>query len=319
VITADLSISKSFIIEKCLGKTLQAGKCMQAGFFIGSGDFYQQLHQLSKSQLQQIEMTSIAITNSLTENPTLYKLQRQNARFVNSAIMISLGGEIITDTLKDLRELSGVGGQFDFMHMAYQLENAHSIILCRSTRETNKGMTSNIVWEYPHLTAPRFFRDIVITEYGIADLRSKTDAEIIKAMLNIADSRFQPQLLKQAKLAGKIPTDYAIPHRFLNNYPHTFMSILNNARWKRFFPEYPFGSELTEVEKALGKSLLFLQKCSKFKLFTLFLQACFSRLPDANFKSYLIRMKLDGHGNFKDFIYKKLLKLTITKIEIQNK
>lgn len=52
------------------------------------------------------------------------------------------------------------------------------------------------------MTIPRFLRDIVITEYGIADCRSKTDSEVIQAMLNIADSRFQPKLLAQAKKHG---------------------------------------------------------------------------------------------------------------------
>ena len=36
--------------------------------------------------------------------------------------------------------------------------------------------TSNVVSNYGHITIPRHLRDIVITEYGIAELRSKTDS-----------------------------------------------------------------------------------------------------------------------------------------------
>jgi acyl-CoA hydrolase len=62
---------------------------------------------------------------------------------------------------------------------------------------------SNIVWNYGHMTIPRILRDIVVTEYGIANLRSKSDKDIIAALLNVADSRFQAELLAKAKAAGK--------------------------------------------------------------------------------------------------------------------
>jgi acyl-CoA hydrolase len=41
---------------------------------------------------------------------------------------------------------------------------------------------------------PGTLRDIVVTEYGIADLRGKPDAAVIEALLNISDSRFQSGL-----------------------------------------------------------------------------------------------------------------------------
>jgi len=66
---------------------------------------------------------------------------------------------------------------------------------------------------------PRYLRDIVITEYGIADCGSKTDADVIKAILNITDSRFQNSLLKKAKKSGKLAHDYEIPEFYKNNYP----------------------------------------------------------------------------------------------------
>ena len=46
----------------------------------------------------------------------------------------------------------------------------------------------------------------------------KTDEEVIKAWLNVSDSRFQGQLLDQAKSAGKLATDYSIRIAFVTTY-----------------------------------------------------------------------------------------------------
>lgn len=59
----------------------------------------------------------------------------------------------------------------------------------------------------------------MVTEYGIADLRGKVDHEVVKRLLHIADSRFQPELLEKAKKAGKVARDYQIPACYRNNYP----------------------------------------------------------------------------------------------------
>jgi acyl-CoA hydrolase len=49
---------------------------------------------------------------------------------------------------------------------------------------------------------PRHLRDIVVTEYGVADLRGATDEECIKALICISDGRFQQKLLKKVVAAG---------------------------------------------------------------------------------------------------------------------
>ena len=69
------------------------------------------------------------------------------------------------------------------------------------------------------MTIPRFFKDIVVTEYGVVDIRDSTDEETIAVILNITDSRFQDQLLEQAKRAGKIDKNYAISSRISEQFP----------------------------------------------------------------------------------------------------
>ena len=100
--------------------------------------------------------------------------------------------------------VSGVGGQYNFVSQAHALDGARSILMAKSTREKGRDVSSNIVWNYGHITIPKHLRDMVITEYGIADLRGKCDKEVIEALLNITDSRFQDELLRKAKSAKKV-------------------------------------------------------------------------------------------------------------------
>ena len=299
---------KNAIVSECLGKTLKTGIIAHAGFFLGSTDLYQALLDLSDAELEKFNMTFVARTNALLWWPELLKLQRQHTRFVNSAMMVTLGCVVISDGLTNMREVSGVGGQFDFLQMALELEGSRSIINCRSTRKNNGKIETNIIWEYVNATGPRFLRDIIITEYGVADCRSKTDAEIIKAMLNVSDSRFQPKLLQTAKNAGKIPKDYQIPPAFQNNFPHVIEAIVKEFQAHGHFDPYPFGTELTDVEQTLKPALLLLGSFSKWKLLRTVMAANLYFKDDEPFKPYLERMQLYKPKDFKEVIYKKLLK-----------
>lgn len=313
IISADLQQSKKIIIEKGLGASLKSGKVIHAGFFMGCKEFYQWLKTMVAEEMQQIDMTSIAKTNSLCWSHELAELQRQHARLVNSAMMITLEGAVVSDGLKNWQEVSGVGGQFDFADMAQKLPEARFIINCQSARRARGKVTSNIVWDYPNVALPRYLRDIIITEYGIADCRSKTDADIIKAILNITDSRFQTKLLKKAKKFGKIAADYEIPKIHQNNYPAVIQAIVKEIQDRGYCKSYPFGSELTEEEQVIQQALFILKESSKLKLMTVFLKSLFFAESDTNYEKYLSRMKLNRPKTFKEFISKKLLKLMIRR------
>jgi hypothetical protein len=206
-----------------------------------------------------------------------------------------------------------VGGQYDFVSMANLLPDAYSFIKCRSTRCTKKGVKSNIVWEYPNSTIPRYLRDIIITEYGIADCRSKTDADVIKAILNITDSRCQKSLLNRAKKAGKIASDYEIPELFKNNYPGKIEKIIQHMQSKGYFLPYPFGSDLTSDEEVLARVLLYLKNCSRLKLLGLMIGSFFFFKKNKDFNRYFIRMNLQNKLSIRNYLYKKLLKRVIAR------
>jgi acyl-CoA hydrolase len=91
-------------------------------------------------------------------------------------------------------------------------------LLCRaflcSRRHLRHGLQSNIVWTYANATIPRALRDVIVTEYGIADIRGKSDRDTIAAMICVADGNFQHQLTSSAQRAGKIERSFSLPsHR----------------------------------------------------------------------------------------------------------
>lgn len=241
---------------------LQGGTVMQGAFFLGPGDFYRRLQDLPEEQRALIDMTSVAKVNGLGEHVTLERLKRCHPRFINITMKVTLLGAAVSDQVAGGLVVSGVGGQYNFVAMAHRLPEGRSILLLRATRGSGKTLESNVVWEYPHATIPRHLRDIYITEYGVADLRGKTDSECIQALLAIADSRFQDQLLRQAQAAGKLPADYRIPEAQRRNLPQRIAAALAPHQKSGRLPSLPFGCDLNADDLALMGRLHKLQGAS---------------------------------------------------------
>ncbi len=245
---------------ECLGRQLRNGQVLHAGFFLGPRGFYAALRELSEPQRAEFGMRGVGYVNQLYgADQELRMLQRRAARCINSTMMVTLLGAAVSDALESGQVVSGVGGQYNFVAMAHALPDARSILCVRATRTRQGRTSSNILWSYAHETIPRHLRDIVITEYGIADLRNRTDEEVIAALLNVADSRFQPALLARAQAAGKIARDYRIPEACRENLPQRLTRALESHRARGFFSEYPFGTDLTTDEVALARALKFLE------------------------------------------------------------
>lgn len=283
----------------------QGGTLIHGGFFLGPQSFYARLRELPADRLAQFNMTAISYINELYGSEELKRLQRRDARFINSAFKMTLMGAAVSDQLEDGRVLSGVGGQYNFVAQAHALEGARSILIMRSWRESGGDVTSNIIWDYGHVTIPRHLRDIVITEYGIADLRSKTDATVIEALLNITDSRFQNGLIEQAQRAGKLPKDFALDPRFTRNTPERLQEI--QSRYPLLFTEYPLGSDFSTEEKDLLRALNWLK--SKFKLTELLElgKATLDAPEPAAFAAHLQRMELEQPRGLREELYQRLL------------
>lgn len=247
--------SREVMAAQYLGSELVNGRLLHGGFFLGSEDFYRRLRELPELIRNKIDMTSVEKINQLDFNPRLYRAQRVKARFINTGLKVTLNGAVASDTLESGQVLSGVGGQFNFVNMAHQLLTGRSVIMIRSVREAREGAESNIVWEYGACTIPRHLRDLVVTEYGIADLRGKSDGEVIKALLNVADSRFQTGLLSRAIEAGKVESDYEIPSCHQNNTPERIANIAAELSRVAAISAYPFGTDFSDEELQVAKTL----------------------------------------------------------------
>jgi len=140
------------------------------------------------------------------------------------AILDRLGRDVVVGTPL------GVGSQFNFVDRGHELDGGRPILMIRSTRESGGGAESNVVPNYGHLTIPRHLRDVVVTEYGVADLRDRSDAEVIASMIRVADSRFQDDLVERAEAAGKLPADWTVPSGYRNNTPDALESALGESR-----------------------------------------------------------------------------------------
>ena len=302
--------SLRLVVQHCLGDQLKGGVLMHGGFFLGPRSFYDYLRQMSEAENQLICMTTVDNVNHLYGNQELKTLQRKDGRFINTCLMVTLSGGVISDGLEDGRVVSGVGGQYNFVSMAHALQDGRLVMMLNSHRVKDGVASSNIVWNYGHMTIPRILRDIVVTEYGIANLRSKSDKEIIAALLNIADSRFQSELLAKAKAAGKIPSDYEIPERYRHNTPERLQAKFDTYRNAGLFPAFPFGNDFTPEELVVSKALKGLKAKMASKVGTmaggLLNVIKGGEVPEKSLP-YLRRMNLEHPVTFKDKIVQSLL------------
>ena len=237
-----------------------SGPVLQAAFFLGPAEFYRTLRELDEKERDSILMTSVSRVNDMFGEESVARRQRHDARFINICMMMTLSGAAVSDGLADGRVVSGVGGQYNFVAMAHELDRARSILLVRSMREAGGRLESNIVFNYGHVTIPRHLRDIVITEYGIADLRGRSDAEVAAALIAITDTRFQEGLARLAKAAGKLPSEWRIPSQALANTPERLAERLAPLSARGLLPLFPLGTDFDEEEQQLVPALQWLKR-----------------------------------------------------------
>lgn len=295
------------VTKGMLGPRLLGGISMTGGFFLGPRDFYERLRSMPAQELAKIDMTRIDFINQLYGQEDLKRAQRHKARFMNTTMVVTLLGAAASDSLESGQVVSGVGGQYNFVAMAHALPDARLIMMLRSTHDNKAGLKSSIVWSYGNVTIPRHLRDIIITEYGVADLRGQADSEVIKRLICVADSRFQDDLVKQAKAHGKLEASYQIPEQHRNNLPGVLAEKL--APWTKtgLLPDFPFGTDFTDEELHIVRALKKLKQASNHP----------TELISLAFKSfwagkemplpYQERLGLADAHSFKDTVVRRLL------------
>lgn len=292
--------------RRFLGKKMKDGTIIHGAFFIGPRGFYSALNAMSEEERMQFGMSSVQKVNQLYGDEELRALQRKEGRFVNAGMMVNVLGAVTSDQIADGRVVSGVGGQYNFVSMAHALPDGRLIMMIRSTRNSGGKIKSNIVYNYGHTTIPKHLRDIIVTEYGIADIRGKTDSKVIEEILKVTDSRFQDDLIEEAKKNGKLAPDFELPPEYRNNYPEKLEAMLKPYQSEGHFAPFPFGTDFTPEEVVIGGSLKALNAKRKPDIIRGLAREMFRGVPP-HAKPYLARMDLDTPSNRKERIMQKIV------------
>jgi hypothetical protein len=303
-------VTEAFIglIDAGILKRAVDGVILHGAFFLGPKSFYRALREMKAEEIARISMMPVSFTNELYGDEEKKRAARVDARFVNNAMMATLLGAAVSDGLDNGQVVSGVGGQYNFVAQAFALPGARSILALEATRQAGGKAQSNIRWSYGHETIPRHLRDVFVTEYGVADVRGKSDADVIAAMLSITDSRFQDELMRTAKDAGKLPRDFEISPACRDNTPDRITAALKDARESGLLPSFPFGSDFTEVEQRLIPALVILQDAQHAPLhLARLLWRGWTRTADAADGECLARLGLDQPKTLAERMYRALV------------
>ena len=284
------------------------GTILHGAFFLGPKSFYRTLREMAPDEIAKIQMMPVSFTNELYGDEDNKRAARLDARFVNATMMATLMGAAVSDGLENGQVVSGVGGQYNFVAQSFALQGARSILTLEAARQAGASAESNIRWRYGHETIPRHLRDIVVTEYGIADLRGKSDADVIAAMVQVADSRFQDELARAAKDAGKLPKNFEILSACRENLPERITAALQPAREAGLLPSFPFGSDFTDIEQRLIPALQILQQAQRTPLrLAGLLWRGLTGAPDAADRECLARLGLDTPATWSERAYRVLV------------
>ncbi|HET6546473.1 MAG TPA: acetyl-CoA hydrolase/transferase C-terminal domain-containing protein [Rhodanobacteraceae bacterium] len=257
-----MHLRRGGVLKRVVGaEDEQGGHYLKGAFYLGSKPFYEWLGSLDGEDYRGLAMSRVSDVNQLYGGREVQdRTERREARFFNNCMMATALGAAVSDALADGRVVSGVGGQYNFVAMAQALADGRSILLLPSTHASGRRIESNVRWNYGHTTIPRHLRDIFITEYGIADLRGKSDADCVRAMLAITDARFQDALVADALRAGKLARDFRVEDAWRRNTPARIAAALKPFQERGLFRAFPFGSDFTAVEQRLLPALMWLKR-----------------------------------------------------------
>jgi butyryl-CoA:acetate CoA-transferase len=143
----------------------------------------------------------VAYAVDYTNDPRII-MQIDNFVSINACIEVDLYGQVASETV-GTRHISGTGGQLDFVEGAFKSKNGQSFICMASSKELKDGTRTstikNILTPGAIVTTPRMATHMIVTEYGIANLKGKSTWERAEALVNIAHPDFREELIKQAE------------------------------------------------------------------------------------------------------------------------
>jgi acyl-CoA hydrolase len=169
-------------------------------FAAGSQELYEFLHQNPACFAGPVDYTNLP-----------HRIM-QNERVVSicNAAQIDLTGQVCAESA-GLRQISGTGGQLQFIRGAYASRGGKAFLCMSAVYERSGRRESRIV---PRLTdsnvvtTPRTDVMYVVTEYGLANLKGKSVPERARALINLAAPEFREDLERMARQYGFLSRSY---------------------------------------------------------------------------------------------------------------
>ncbi len=181
------------------GKVSNAHKGSHVGysvatFAMGSAELYEWLDGQEELRFLPVEYV----------NTPMIIAANRNMRCINGALMVDLAGQVVADTI-DGRQHSGIGGHEDFTSGG-SFEADDRSMICMPATVVVKGETLSRVRATfsagTVVTTPRHQLDIVVTEYGAAEVSGLTVRARAQALAEVAHPDFRAELHKQAERIG---------------------------------------------------------------------------------------------------------------------
>jgi acyl-CoA hydrolase len=163
-------------------------------FALGTPELYAWLHER-----EDVRFLPVSVVN----DPSLIGRNRRMVS-INGALAVDLFGQLAADALSG-RQYSGIGGHEDFVAGAGAAPGGHSLVCLPSTARVDEAPVSRITAALPPgslVTTPRHHVDVVITEYGAAELSGRTVGERARALIDVAHPDFRERLQQDAAKLG---------------------------------------------------------------------------------------------------------------------
>lgn len=137
-------------------------------------------------------------------------MQNDRAISICNAAQIDLTGQACSESA-GLRQISGTGGQLQFIRGAYASAGGKAFLCLASTYERGGRRESRIVARIADsniVTTPRTDVMYVVTEYGMVNLKGKSVPERARALIGIAHPDFREELERTAREWRLLPRSF---------------------------------------------------------------------------------------------------------------
>ena len=200
----------SEVIQDSAMDLIDAGK-----FVVCSGTALTPSEEGLKRLLDNIDFYSDQIIlrpQEISNNPEIAR--RLGVISMNTAIEVDIYGHVNSTHIMGTNMMNGIGGSGDFTRNAY-------LSIFTTTSCAKGGAISSIVPMCSHIDHTEHDVNVIVTEYGVADLRNKSPRErALEIINNCAHPDYRPLLMEYYEEALKATKGAHTPH--LIGHAHDF-------------------------------------------------------------------------------------------------